>query len=83
MMVDTHRGHRRRRDFIAGDEKASTGANRAKLGHWLTVTGDDERLARRYRLDHLGVLIAQFALGDSAGHRSIVAESATAGYTLR
>ena len=67
-MVNTHTGRGQRRDFIAGDEGTTTGSDRAKLGHWFTVAGDDESLTRRYRFDHLGVLIAQFALGDSPYH---------------
>ena len=55
-MVDAHAGCRQRRDFVAGDERAATGPNRAKLGHRFAVTGDDEGFACRYCFDYLRVL---------------------------
>src|SRR5271165_7098935 len=81
-MVNAHAGCRQRRDFVAGDERAATGPNRAKLGHRFAVTGDDEGFACRYCFDYLRVLVAQLTLRDNLGHRCIVARSATFGYTL-
>src|SRR5271166_6532728 len=81
-MVNAHAGCRQRRDFVAGDERAATGPNRAKLGHRFAVTGDDEGFACRYCFDYLRILIPQLTLRDSLSHRCIVARSATFSYTL-
>lgn len=82
-MIDPHGGSRQGRDLIAGDERASTGSDRAKLRHRLAITRDHESVTSGYRFDHLGILIAQFALSDSSNHQPIVAECATVGYALR
>ena len=82
-VVDAHGGLRQRGDVLAGDEGAAAGSDRAQLGDRLTVAGDDERLAGRHRVDHLGVGVAQFTLCDGFGHRRNVMNCAIARYALR
>ena len=67
-MVDAHGGIGQRRDVVARDEDPAAGPDGPKLGHGFAVARDDKRFAGRYRIDHLGVLVAQLALGNSPGH---------------
>ena len=56
-------------------------ADRPELGHRDAIAGDDERLSGSNSVDHLCVVVAEFALGNGLGHPPTVASNATASYT--
>src|SRR6266542_1186541 len=63
-----------------GDEPAPAAGERAKLGDGGAVARDDEGGAGLDGGDDLGVLVAELALGDDAGHGRSVAQKATVRY---
>ncbi len=69
-VVNTHSRTGQTRDLIASDEGAATGPYWAKLGYGFAVACHDEGFAGRHGVDHLGIVVTKFALGDFPGHNS-------------
>ena len=80
-MINAHRCTGQRSDFVARDERAANGLYRAKFGNRFAMARYDERLACRYRIDHLRIVIAEIALRDCPGHHPTVANYATLRYS--
>jgi len=84
-MIDSHRCAGQPRDFVASDERAANGSNRAEFCHWFAIACDDERLAGGDRVYHLRIVITEITLWDCSNHVancSIVCDSSLQRFTL-
>ena len=66
--VDVRSRGRERHEVGLRHEAPTRPSDRAELGHRDAIAGDDERLPGGNRVDHLCVVVAQFALGNGLGH---------------